>query len=99
MTRNSGINKHQLCVLFQALGRHTYKLNDKSLERTKSCAINTVLSTATTTNDCKPFHNFRKILFYNEFFLFHAKLINSLINLHKVPYGVQIGLLPITLSF
>ena len=74
-------------------------MNEKSLEmnrklRNQDC----VISTATTTNDCERLCNFRKILFYNECFLFHAKPINSLIKLHVVSYDVQIGLLPIMLS-
>ena len=72
---------------------------EKSLERNRKLHNQDfVTSTATMTNDYELFYNFRKILFYNEYFLFHAKLINSLINLHMVSYGVQIGLILITLS-
>ena len=50
------------------------------------------------TNDYEPFYNFWKILFYEEYFLFHAKLKNSPINFHVVPYGLQIGVIHLTLS-
>ena len=68
-------------ISLQTLMRHQWKLNDKSLERNRSLRNQDYfISTATMTIAYEFFYNFHKILFYNEYFLFHAKLKNSLIN-------------------
>ena len=97
MTRTRHQQTSTLCI-FSNFKQTSIQI-DKSLERNRKLRNQDfVTSTGTATNDYELFYNFQKIFFDNEYFLSYAKLISFMINLHMLSYGVQIGLIAITLS-
>ena len=62
--------------------QQTFMQIEKSLKSKKEIRNhNYAILTATTSNGHELFHNFRKVLFYNQYFLLHAKITIYLLNI------------------